>query len=79
MSEPVELLTDGERKAVAMCAELWNQLVSIVNWGGTRLNDCRELAAHLHALQNAVLAQAAARAYPGQYRLLGSTFKEADD
>jgi hypothetical protein len=34
-------------------------------------SDLREVANHIHALQDKVLAQAAARAYPDRYRLMG--------
>jgi hypothetical protein len=37
----------------------------------TRHDDLREVRGHVHALQNAVKAQAAARACPQEFRLLG--------
>jgi hypothetical protein len=39
--------------------------------GSTREDDLAELRAAIHVVQRAVLAQAAARAYPGEFRLLG--------
>lgn len=38
-------------------------------------NDGFEVMLHVHALQDKVLAQAAARAYEGQYRLMGGSLR----
>lgn len=71
-----DLLTDGEHRAVEMAAALWNHLRgAVVGDGPTRDADLGELCAHIHAIQQAVLSQAAARAYPGEYRLLGETLR----
>lgn len=67
-----EMLTPLEHKAVDQCADLWDTLLDVVALGQTRGADLAELAAHVHAIQNVVLAQAAGRAYPDKYRLLGS-------
>ena len=58
--------------------ELTNQLASIlctqvIGHGSTRDADIREVVTHVHSIQNAILAQAAARAYPHTYRRLGET------
>lgn len=66
-----ELLTPAEHDAVAMAGELWNLLTGIVGDGPAREGDLRELIAPIHEIQRAVLKQAAARAYPDLYRLLG--------
>jgi hypothetical protein len=73
-----ELLTDAEHRAMALSAELWNVLVRDVvgDTGTSRAADLRELGAHLHAIQQAVLSQAAGRAYPDRYRLLGRSLAE---
>jgi hypothetical protein len=49
------------------------QLISkcIVANGPTRTEDLAELTAAIHVIQRTVMAQAAARAYPGEFRLLG--------
>lgn len=73
MLEPEPLLTDQEVQAMAYTTDLWNQLCCIVGYGPTRNADLAELGGHVHAIQNAVLAQAAARAYPGRFRLMGGT------
>lgn len=66
-----ELLTPAEHAAVAKAGELWNDLCAIVADGPARAGDLSELIFHIHAIQRAVLKQAAARAYPDLYRLLG--------
>lgn len=71
-----ELLTAAEHAVVEKLGELWGELCAIVDDGRTRDHDCFELVVHVHALQNAVLAQAAARAYPDTYRRLGSSLRE---
>jgi len=43
----------------------------IIGRGPTGEQDLSEFVIHLHAIQNMILAQAAARAYPDTYRLLG--------
>lgn len=68
-------LTDDEHAAVEALAQAWNALVRVVPAGPTQTADLGELAAHVHALQNAVLAQAAARAHPTLYRLMGQSLR----
>jgi hypothetical protein len=46
--------------------------------GPTRAADLAELTAAIHVIQRAVMAQAAARAYPGQYRPLGEAIPTFD-
>jgi hypothetical protein len=67
-----ELLTDAEHRAMALTVELWNLLAGeIVGSGPSRAGDLRELCADLHAIQLRIMAQAAGRAYPDRYRLMG--------
>lgn len=75
--QPAGLLTEAEHRAIRQAGDLWNTLVEIVNAGGanTADEDCRELVVHVHAIQHAVMAQAAARAYPDTYRPLGGTLR----
>jgi hypothetical protein len=71
---PLDVLTEAEHEAMRMTADLWNHLCSaVVRGGGTRSGDLAELAAHIHGIQHAVMAQAAARAYPDLYRPLGGS------
>lgn len=67
------LLTDFERAAIRKAGDLWGDLCAVVDDGPTRDADLRELIVHVHAIQHAVMAQAAARAYPNELRRLGST------
>lgn len=66
-----ELLTDDEHRLLDLTGELWRVLCAVVGNEPSRAVDLAEAAAHVHAIQNMVLAQAAARAYPDRYRLLG--------
>jgi hypothetical protein len=66
-----DLLTADELAAVDLAARLAEALGRVVGDGPTRKADLNELLVHVHAIQNAVLAQAAARAYPDRFRLLG--------
>jgi len=75
-----ELLTEDEHKLVSKLGSLMSDFMEIAGGGLTRRSDMREVADHIHALQNMVLSQAAARAYPDAYRLLGQLVRceEAD-
>lgn len=65
-------LTDLEHQAIEKLAEAWNLMVQIVgNDPASRENDLAELAHGIHVLQTRIMAQAAARAHPDLYRLLG--------
>lgn len=66
------LMTPEEHHAVELSAGLWNYISEhVVADGPTRDADLREIMAHVHGVQRAIMGQAAARAYPDQYRLLG--------
>ena len=65
------MLTGDEQKALDALANVAGLLAVIVGRGPTRGADLAELYAHVHALQQAVMSQAAARAYPDRFRLLG--------
>lgn len=69
MTEP---LTQHEHRAMELTAELWNLICQeIAQDGRSRTGDLGEIANHIHGIQRAILAQAAARAYPDRYRLMG--------
>lgn len=70
------LLTDAEHRAMGLTTELWNLLCEIVGNGPSRAGDLRELAHDVHVIQERILAQAAGRAYPDRYRLLGGVVIE---
>lgn len=72
--EPPGLLTKAEREAVRQAGQLYTLIAEhIVTDGPTRDDDLAEVRAAVHVVQRAVLAQAAARAYPAEFRLLGRT------
>jgi hypothetical protein len=74
-----ELLTEPERKAIRMAGELYAFIRDeVCGHGPTRDDDLAELAADItaltaivHRIQHRVMAQAAARLYPGELRLMG--------
>lgn len=70
-ASPAGLLTADEHQAVEDAGQLYNLLCRIVGHGPSRAGDLGELVGHVHGIQQAVLKQAAARAYPDRYRLLG--------
>lgn len=75
LARPVELLTADEHDALKLTGALWNLVGRIVADGRSRPADLAEISIHIHNLQHAILAQAAARAYPDRYRLLGGTIE----
>jgi hypothetical protein len=70
------LLTADEHEAIDLTGRLANLMDRIVGEGQTRTADLNEVVQRIQAIQHMILAQAAARAYPDRYRLLGGTFKE---
>jgi len=73
-----DLLTNAEHELLGLLGSCWNRYAAILRTaGGDVQGDAAEFASHIHDLQNAVMAQAAARAYPDRYRLAGSTFAAA--
>jgi hypothetical protein len=67
-----DLLTEAEHTALAMTRDLANQVTLHVIASGREFRaDHSEFTRHIHAIQHMIMAQAAARAYPEEYRLLG--------
>lgn len=67
-------LTEDEQHAMDLTGQLGNLLSDkVIGHGPTREGDLREMALHVHTLQNFIMAQSAARAHPDKYRLLGET------
>lgn len=71
-------LTDVEHQIVRRVNELAEDFIELVD-GPTAVDDYAEILPHLHALQQSVMAQAAARAHPRRYRLLGGKGTPHDD
>lgn len=65
------LLSGPEHDAVALAERLAGDVAALVPPGPSQAADRDELVVHVHAVQRMILAQAAARAYPDTYRLLG--------
>jgi hypothetical protein len=71
------VLTDDERRAVRLAGELYTHIANeVCGRGPTRDDDLAELRASIHHVQRLVMAQAAARAHPGELRLMGETVRE---
>lgn len=77
-----EMLTEDEHKLIDDIGRLASRYSKMANkyaieTGGAVLeHDLYEWTHHIHALQNAILANAAARAYPDKYRLGGVFIKK---
>jgi hypothetical protein len=70
--ERVAFLTDEEHDAVTAAGRVMTQVVDVCGDSAqTRDIDLTEIQSFVHGIQNAILAQAAARAYPDRYRLMG--------
>lgn len=65
-------LTDAELRAMDLTVDLVNVMCrEVIGRGLTRDQDVREFVDKVHQIQAVILAQAAARAHPGRFRLLG--------
>lgn len=72
MGDASALLTEHEHRVIALLGEAAALYGNHVCGGDvTRPADVAEFFGHVHDLQHAVMAQAAAREYPALYRLLG--------
>ena len=71
-----ELLTPTELQAIQHTAALANLLHTIIGDDSTREHDMNELVHHIHVIQRYIMSQAAARAYPDTFRLLGERIPE---
>jgi len=73
-----DLMSPAEHKVLELLAEVHNLMCAVIGDGPTRQADLRESVADIHRMQDRVLAQAAARAYPDRYRLLGGLVGDPD-
>ena len=77
---PAGLLTSDEHQAVRQAGLLYTLIAGrVVADGPTRDADLAEIRAAIHLIQRAVLAQAAARAHPREFRLLGTVIASQDE
>ena len=71
-------LTALEQGIVSNLGRIHEMICRATGDGPTRTEDIREATGHIHALQNMILAQSAAREYPMEYRLLGEVIASDD-
>lgn len=70
--EVVVGLSPAEHRAMELTAELVGVVcMEIIGNGETRSHDISEFVAQVHVIQKSIMGQAAARAHPQMYRLLG--------
>lgn len=70
------MLTDLEHQTLGLLGQVAGAFNEIM--GVTRQADSAEVVSHIHALQRMIASQAAARAYPERYRLLGEVVTEVE-
>lgn len=74
-----DLLTPAELRALDLTVRLADLVGNeVFSDGPTAEQDWNEFAGRLHAVQHMIMKQAAARAYPSQFRLLGRTIELPD-
>lgn len=73
------LLTPDEHKAIDQAAELNTLIQKIIGSGPNSKSDKQEMELYIHLIQNMIMSQAAARAYPKMYRLLGKSITKTED
>jgi hypothetical protein len=74
-SQREELLTESEFKAIRLLGDFHNLCVNEIV-GKEISGDMQEIIHHVHILQRTIMKQAAARAYPKEFRLLGKKMKK---
>lgn len=70
------LLTRDEKAVISSAGTLWGDICRIIPSGPTRDADLKELIIHIHAIQRAVMSNAAGRAYPSEFRALGDVIQK---
>lgn len=73
------LLTQDEHDALTVSGELAGLIRRVIGDGPQAHNDWSEAAVLIHGLQHMVMAQAAARAFPNDYRLLGQVLSSDEE
>ena len=66
-----ELLTPEEHDVIDDAGRLYSKVEKLIGGGKHEAADLTEIRHHVHAIQYAIMANAAARAYPDRYRLRG--------
>jgi hypothetical protein len=70
-------LTEEEHEILDLTSKLAERVRAWLGDGPAARGDWAELAGAIHVVQRQVLSNAAARAYPGRYRMAGRTFGDA--
>jgi hypothetical protein len=73
------LLTPDEHKAIDQAAKLNTLIQKIIGNGLNSKSDKQEVELCIHLIQNMIMSQASARAYPKMYRLLGKSITKPED
>lgn len=68
---PRELLTAAEREIIEDCSEIMNRIRRDVMHPNMNVVSILAFNQHIFAVQRMIMSNAAARAYPGVYKLLG--------
>ena len=74
----MELLTNDEKEIINKAGELWNLITQAIPAGPATKADLGELIIHIHAIQIYFKSNAAGRAYPDEFRLLGGWSQESN-
>ena len=72
-------LSEQEFEAMQKSADLAVVMRKIIGDGPNAYYDWVEATVHIHAIQNMILSQAAARSYPTQFRLLGEKLEQQNE
>lgn len=65
------MLLTKEQSLVSELGIIHNEILGLFGDEVSKTGDAMEVTHHIHALQNMLLAQCAARFYPHKYRLMG--------
>lgn len=70
------MLTEEEKSLLDTLSRVSISFSKVIGDGASRQGDYAEAVHHIHALQNMVLSQVAARVYPENFRLMGEVFAD---
>ena len=71
----MDLLTPQEHELISSLGNCWKQFKAVMEANGDYKFDHEEVIHHIHVLQRYVMSNAAARAYPDEYRPIGGSLK----
>lgn len=79
MALTIQGLTVSELEAMDLTCRLMDAFSVIIANGPQRYNDKNEVVVKIHALQHMIMSQAAARAHPTKFRLLGKALRDINE